>query len=128
MSVYTLSPCISYDSNNYHFCNSRAEYNDHHHFYFPSYIFFGSQSLLPRAKPETKNKNRTRNIRILNMKIMMKIVMKNTKVSQDLLRQINNFMPLLHKTAEYNFHGNYHCSRVITYTISFKPSLQLPRS
>ena len=62
------------------------------------------------------------------MKIMMTIVMKNTKVSQDLLRQINNFMPLLHKTAGYNFHSNYHCSRVITYTISFKPSLQLPRS
>ena len=29
--------------------------------------------------------------------------MKNTKVSQDLLGQINNFKPLLHKTAEYDF-------------------------
>ena len=53
------------------------------------------------------------------MKIMMTIIMKNTKVSQDLLGQINNFKPLLHKTAEYEFHGNCHYSRVIAFTISF---------
>ena len=33
-------------------------------------------------------------------------------------------MPLLYKTAEYNFHGNYPYSRVIAYVISFKASLQ----
>ena len=62
------------------------------------------------------------------MKIMMTIIMKNTKVSQDLLGQINNFKPLLHKTAEYEFHVNCHYSRVIAFTISFKPNLQAPRS
>ena len=54
--------------------------------------------------------------------------MKNAKVSQDLLGQINKFKPLLRKTAEYDFHGNCHYSRVIAITISFKPNLQAPRS
>ena len=46
-SVYTLSPCISYNSNNYHCCNSRADNNDRLHFHFPSYIYWNRNLYYP---------------------------------------------------------------------------------
>ena len=58
----------------------------------------------------------------------MTIIMKIQMYRKTFVAQINKFIPLLHNTTEYNFHGNYPYSKVIAYTISFKPSLQLPQA
>ena len=73
---------MSYYNNNYHCCNSRAVYNDHLHFHFPIDIYSSRNLHCPGQNLKQKKQDQNQNVRILNMKIMMTIVMKNTKASQ----------------------------------------------